>query len=162
MAETGQPAPNTSATQVDKDYLKTIPGILKIAEAVSHYSDVIMSTASQFTGIWIVRSIADQRKHKSFASLAFVRGIHRWLVDSSRKEPVTWKMFPFDDVIMSCQLSIQHWPVVLVTRVTAICSDKILGRGLGIELTKDSPWLVRQQAIGCIAVCHHWFGIDLN
>ena len=33
-------------------------------------------------------------------SLAFVRGLHRWLVNSPHKGPVTWKMFPFDDVIM--------------------------------------------------------------
>ena len=43
---------------------------------------------------------ADQRKHQSSASLAFVRGIHRWSVNSPRKGPVTRKMVPFDDVIM--------------------------------------------------------------
>ena len=43
---------------------------------------------------------ADQRKHQSSASLAFVRRIHRWPVNSPRKRPVTRKMFPFDDVIM--------------------------------------------------------------
>ena len=43
---------------------------------------------------------ADQRKHQSSASLAFVRGIHRWPVNSPHKGPVTQKMFPFDDVIM--------------------------------------------------------------
>ena len=41
-----------------------------------------------------------ERKHQSSASLAFVRGIHRWPVNSSHKGPVTWKMSPFDDVIM--------------------------------------------------------------
>ena len=30
-----------------------------------------------------------------------MRGIHRWPVDSPHKGPVTRKMFPFDDVIMS-------------------------------------------------------------
>ena len=30
----------------------------------------------------------------------FVRGIHRWPVNSPHKGPVTRKMFPFDDVIM--------------------------------------------------------------
>ena len=49
--------------------------------------DVIMSAiASQITSVSIVYSTvcsdADQRKHQSFASLAFVWGIHRWLVDS--------------------------------------------------------------------------------
>ena len=43
---------------------------------------------------------ADQRKHQSSASLAFVRGIHRRPVNSPHKWPVTRKMFPFDDVIM--------------------------------------------------------------
>ena len=47
-----------------------------------------------------VYSDADQRKHQSSASLAFVRGIHRWPVNSPHKWPVTRKMFPFDDVIM--------------------------------------------------------------
>ena len=28
-------------------------------------------------------------------------GIHRWPVNSPHKRPVTWKMFPFDDVIMN-------------------------------------------------------------
>ena len=47
-----------------------------------------------------VYSGANQRKHQRSASLAFVRGIHRWPVNSTPKWPVTWKMFPFADVIM--------------------------------------------------------------
>ena len=50
-----------------------------------------------------IYSDADQRKYQSSASLAFVRGIHRRLVNSLHKWPVTWKMFPFDDVIMRWQ-----------------------------------------------------------
>ena len=60
--------------------------------------------ASQITSLTIVYSTvysgADQRKHQSSASLAFVRGIHRGPVNSPPKWPVTRKMFPFDDVIM--------------------------------------------------------------
>ena len=60
--------------------------------------------ASQITSLTIVYSIvysdADQRKHQSSASLAFVQGIHRGTVNSPHKWPVTRKMFPFDDVIM--------------------------------------------------------------
>ena len=52
-------------------------------------------------GVSTVNSDADQRKHQSSASLAFVRGIHRAPVNTPRKWPVTRKMFPFDDVIMS-------------------------------------------------------------
>ena len=40
------------------------------------------------------------KKHQSFASPAFVWGIHRWSVNSPHKGPVTRKMFPSDDVIM--------------------------------------------------------------
>ena len=40
------------------------------------------------------------KKTSSSASLAFVRRIHRWPVNSLHKGPVTRKMFPFDDVIM--------------------------------------------------------------
>ena len=72
---------------------------------IKHYTDVTMSPmASQITSLGIVYSSvysgADQRKHQSSASLAFVRGIHRGPVNSPRKRPVTRKMFPFDDVIM--------------------------------------------------------------
>ena len=70
-----------------------------------HYSDVIMSAmASQITGVSIVCSTdcwgADQRKHQSYASLAFMREIHRGPVNSPQNGPVTRKMFPLDDVIM--------------------------------------------------------------
>ena len=70
-----------------------------------HYNDVMVSAmASQITSLTIVyitvNSGADQRKHQSSASLAFVRDIHRWSVNSSHKGLVTRKMFPFDDVIM--------------------------------------------------------------
>ena len=62
------------------------------------------SIASQITSLTVVYSTvysdADQRKHQSSASLAFVGGIHRGLVNSPHKGPVTRKMFPFDDVIM--------------------------------------------------------------
>ena len=42
-----------------------------------------------------------ERNHQSSASLAFVRGIHRWPVNSPHQGPVTRKMFSIDDVIMT-------------------------------------------------------------
>ena len=53
-----------------------------VTVATCHYIDVIMTTmASQITSLTIVYSTvysdADQRKHQSSASLAFVWGIHR-------------------------------------------------------------------------------------
>ena len=56
--------------------------ICKCTCQIFHYIDVIMTTmASQITSLSIVYSTvysdADQRKHQSSASLAFVWGIHR-------------------------------------------------------------------------------------
>ena len=67
--------------------------------------------ASEITSLTIVSvavySGTDQGKHQSSASLAFVRGIHGWQVNSPHKWPVTRKMFPFDDIIMLMLSSIQ-------------------------------------------------------
>ena len=70
-----------------------------------HYTDVIITTVtSQTTSLTVVYSIvysgADQGKHQSSASLAFVRGSHRDRWIPRRKGLVTRKMFSFDDVIM--------------------------------------------------------------
>ena len=78
--------------------------------AAAHYSDVIMSAmVSQITSLTIVYSTVysggDQRKRQSSASLAFVREIHRSPVNSSQKGPVTRKMFPFDLMTSSCDVS---------------------------------------------------------
>ena len=62
------------------------------------------AVTSQITSLTIVYSTvysgADQRKHQSSTSLAFVRGINRGPVNSPHKWPLTRKMFPFYDVIM--------------------------------------------------------------
>ena len=67
--------------------------------------------ASQITSLTIVYSAvysdADQRKHQSSASLAFVRGIHRGPVNSPHKWPVTQEMFPFDYAIMEYDNTLQ-------------------------------------------------------
>ena len=70
-----------------------------------HCNDVIMSSmASHITSPTIVYPTvyagAEQRKHQSSASLAFMRGIHQWPVNSPHKGPITRKMIPFHDVIM--------------------------------------------------------------
>ena len=63
--------------------------------------------ASQITSLTIVYSAlylgADQSKHQSSASLAFVWRIHRGPVNSPHKWPVTRKMSSFDDVIMNLE-----------------------------------------------------------
>ena len=90
--------------------IRTAPAVLlrnniSIDWVFIHYNEVIMGVmASQITNLTVVYSTVysgtDQRKHRSSASLAFVRGIHRSPVNSPHKRPVTRKMFPSDDVIM--------------------------------------------------------------
>ena len=87
-------------------------------EMINHYDDVTMSRiASLITSLTIVYSTvysgADQRKHQSPASLAFVRGIHRGPVNSPHKWPVTRKLFPFDDVIMHvAEMYMSHLSII--------------------------------------------------
>ena len=94
-----------------RDYMTKVGDCFNISICMLyHYNDVIMSMmASQITSISIVYSTlcsnADQIKHQSSSmTLAIVRGIHRWLVNSPHKGPVTRKIFPFDDVIMTLLL----------------------------------------------------------
>ena len=88
-------------------YTYALPGfnVFMLSFHTKQYSDVIMGVmASQITSLTNVFSTVysgtDQRKHKNSVSPALVRGIHRWPVNSPHKGPVTWKMFPFNDVIM--------------------------------------------------------------
>ena len=75
---------------------------------VMHYDDVIMSAmASQITSLAnvysSVYSCADQRKHQSSASLVFVRGIRRWLANSSHQGSVMRKCFH----LMTCTFNLE-------------------------------------------------------
>ena len=92
---------------------------------VTHYCDAIIGiVASQITSLTIVYttvySDADQSKHQSCASLAFVWGIHRGPVNSPHKWPVTRKMFPFDDVIMNTVI------IIVYPRVKNFCANAVL------------------------------------
>ena len=107
---------------------------VSLALAIDHYSDVLMSTmASQITSGSIICSNfcsgTDQKKLQSSTSLAFVRGIHRWPVNSLHKGPVTRKMFPlmfpFDDVIMC---------VFQVSSIWYVCHCSALWNSLSITL----------------------------
>ena len=89
--------------RVERRKIPRLPGSLDHHSA--HYSDVIMSAmASQIICVLIVCSTvwsgADQRRHQSSASLAFVRGIHLWPVNSPHKGPVTRNIFPFHNAIL--------------------------------------------------------------
>ena len=98
--------------------------------------------ASQITSLTIVYSSvysgADQRKHQSAASLAFVRRIHRWPVNSPHKRSVTRKMFSFDDVIMIIN-------VLLLLLYCMLCSLVILVRHLCL-FRIITPLFIRHEA----------------
>ena len=101
-----------------------------------HYGDVIMGTmASQFTSLTIVYSAVysgvDQRKHQSSASLAFVRGIHRWPVNSPHKWPVTRKMFPFHNVIMWHHTEAWSRQLIFVHTVLSRCQFAVCVISIG-------------------------------
>ena len=86
-----------------------------------HHSDIIMNTmVSQITIVSILNltvcSGPDQRNHQSSASLALVRGVHGWLVNSPHKGPVTRKWFPFDDVIMWMDIYKPQRTVVMMSK----------------------------------------------
>ena len=114
----------------------------------SHKNDVIMSTmTSQMTNLTNVYSSvylgADERKHDRSASLAFVRVLHRWLVNSAHEGPVMRKMVPFDDVIHHdvfgnnpltgpmlnrCQFGPQEQTVIFSSIYTNFCLGKTFDR----------------------------------
>ena len=103
----------SSLNDNSREFIYVVPSMttMSLCLTKTHYIDVIMGAmVSQITSLTIVYSTvysgADQRKHQNYAALAFVREIHRWPVNSPHKWPVTRKIFPFDDVIMSRELLI--------------------------------------------------------
>ena len=115
-----------------------------------------------------------QRKHQSSASLAFVRGIHRWPVNSLHKWPVTQKMFPFDDVIMISEhddvRTLTHFPrywcFLWVQRSCNANFDGFFAGGLNklnksSGHSKESYWhswefTLNDQSCWLVLWCHHF------
>ena len=92
----------------------------------THYCNVLMGAkASQIISLMSIHSTVYsgtyQRKHESSVSLAFVRGIHRWPVNSPHEGPVTRKMIPLDDSIIGSWLvkSFQHTVISVTENVIA-------------------------------------------
>ena len=92
--------------------------------------------ASQITGVSVIYSIiyscADQRKHQSSVSLVFVRGVHRWPMNSPHKGPVTRKMFPSDDVIMTYGKEITGVTGRFLSQKSVSCYDVIITQYLPV------------------------------
>ena len=118
---------------------------LRYCCGLSYSSDAIMGAmTSQITSLTIVYSTVysdvDQRKHHSSASMAFVRGIHRWPVNSTHKGPVTGKMFPFDDVIIVCSSPTNYlnpgWAITFHQKIFTIQTFLLREVHIKISFTK--------------------------
>ena len=108
---------------------------------LKHYNYVIMGAkASQIYSLSSVYSTVYsgvyKRKHQSSASLAFVRGIHRWPVNSPHKGPVTRKMFPFDDVIMISE----DYTVLTITNVQYTDTIAVQSNASNVQGYAFSSW----------------------
>ena len=124
---------------------------------VYYCDDIMGAMASQITSLTIVylavHSGTDQRKHQSSTSLAFVRGIHRWSVNSPHKWPVTWKMFPFDDIIINygkSAVGILEKFDQAITRQTLSWSMVLIITGLSCSIFKMAYLLDHLLYASCI------------
>ena len=126
-----------------------------------HYSDAtIGSMAPQITGVLIVCltvcSGTYQRKHQR---LAFVMGIYRWPGDFPHKGPVTRKMFPFDDVIMT---KLINWTVSTVRKMAWKLNtgnsrwiDKVIWMSYFVPFSFWVKWLTFRYLRKCRAISKH-------
>ena len=80
---------------VNKSHNSTSPWRHNERDGVSN------SPASRLFTQPFIQAHIKEKKNQSSALLAFVRGIHRWPLNSLHIGPVTRKMFLFDDVIMA-------------------------------------------------------------
>ena len=56
--------------------------------------------------------------HRGQCYCPFMRGIHQWLVNSPQEGALTWKMFPFDNVIMRSSLSHIMGNIVYISHIS--------------------------------------------
>ena len=86
--------------------------------AAPHYIDVIMSAmASQITNLPIIQAQIKANIKATRHWPLCAQGIHPWPMTSPHRGPVTWKMFPFDDVIMERAIChyLNRWQPRLLT-----------------------------------------------
>ena len=101
--------------------------------SANHCSDVIMSAiASQITGVSNVCSNdcagADQRKHQSSTSLAFVRGIGGFLLQwTSNAENVSIRWRHRGSICVSIKSSLKFVPKTTIDKKSAVVHGKCFG-----------------------------------
>ena len=100
---------------------------------------------------------ADQRKRQSSAWLAFVRGIHRWPVNSPHKGPVTRKVFPFDDVIMLSEVLSPRYHIFPTTDHSFRQKVKLL-----FTLWEAVLWLIQYYVVCNFHNCVHFDNLSMH
>ena len=97
-----------------------------------------------------------QTKNQSSASLAFVRGIHRWPVNSPHKGPVTRKMFPLDDGIMEYGRTLEELEVL--PQQSKAQQNRCIFHGTYL-IPRDLVRLDRSMWHITVVICtgEHWF-----
>ena len=97
------------------------------------------------------------------ASLAFVREVHRWLMDSPHKGPGTRKMFPFDDVNMKHRIAVLSYMMDMMilsweNQIMMTSSNgnifRVTGHLCG-EFTGDR-WIPRTKSSDAKLWCFFW------
>ena len=121
---------------------ENVPNIYLIIQSKSNQLSVILInfwyiTMTSYWVSWRLKSPASpwfvqllvhaqiKEKHQRSASLAFVRGIHRWPVNSPHKRTVTQEMFPFDDVIMNFDLLSTNCSLVNLKQIVWLTNLKM-------------------------------------
>ena len=93
---------------------------------LTNYGDdgIMSAMASEITGVVIVFTTVGSGAYEKASRLCvFVRGIHRWPVNSPHKRPITQKMFPLDDYIMTyrsakiCQWATSYFTVISIKKI---------------------------------------------
>ena len=127
--------------------------------------------ASQISNLTIVYSTvysgADQRKHQSSASLAFVRGNHWWPVNFSHRWPVTRKMFSlFHDQLPDDHLSIpqkarQAW--LNPYNIKAVLKERLYKRILNTLGPRQNGRLFTDDSVNWILLNENvWISIKIS
>ena len=95
---------------------------------------------------------ADQRKHPSSVSLAFVRGIHQWPMNSPHRGPITRKMFQFDNIIMRKVVSMYSFSVTcwLFVYIYGAVAFPVL-----LTINLEYPYRLSKHSVSMISFSEH-------
>ena len=137
--------------------------VLELQIIGSHYNDVIMTTmASQITSLAIVYSIvyssADQRKHQSSVSLAFVRGKQR--ASNAENGSIWWR---HHDITAEKATKSSSQPMLtnvfnaILRQNVAMCWNQSVTSGNLESVKRTYVWDFSGQRSICVTLFKKWF-----